>query len=282
MLKSILAPLAIVGVVATVLLFRGGSGDQAPNPEPKLRYKLIAPTQRPLQPLDEALVAPASPENSMILDEFLKTLRSLPASTQLDFLARRSVGKAEGKFDRHSFSARIDARSGKLISFEGLIDLDSLTSPDAALVGRIRHGSMFGQPDERVCRFRSTRITHGNPGQFPNRADTLIEGELTFAGTTQPVAIPVRTHVSDSQEMSVQGDLLVDRKAFGLPLEERAEGSIRNDLLIRLNILAGDVPVNAVENAPEKAVPDAMKAARDPNPIEADNGHETEALKHGA
>jgi len=210
--------------------------------------------ERALMSQQELLDVPSGPENTLIPEEFLRTVRAIPADSRVEFLARRAQGKAEGTFDRHTLDVVFDDRSGKLVRVEGSIDLDSLASPASSLVDKIREGAFFGASDNKSISFRSVRIHSAVPGQLPNHANALIEADTTIAGVTKRVSIPVRTALTPDRGLTLQGEFMLDRSAFGLPVESRSAESIKNDLVIRLDVRAGATEWNAAGHSPQ---PDA-------------------------
>ena len=208
--------------------------------------------ERALMSQQELLDAPAGPEETLIPGEFLRTVRAIPGESSIEFLARRSQGLAEGRFDRHSFEAVFDERSGKLVRVEGSIDLGSLASPSASLVESIRQGAFFGDSDKKTCVIRSVRIHSALLGQLPNRANALIEAVVTIAGVSKPVSIPVRTASNRDHGLTIEGEFMLDRAAFGLPVEPRSADSVKNELVVRLNMRAGASDWSAADNLPRQ------------------------------
>jgi len=242
MRKSYLVGIGLVITGLILLLVRGGP----PGPDGgKVSDRPGMVRERMLLSQDDLLDAPQLPKRSMVPDEFLKTFRSVGAQSSVEFLARRSTGRAEGHFDGHAFVATIDLRSGELLRFDGTIELDSIASPERSLLETIREASAFGSSDRNVCRFESLRIHPANPGQLPNRADTLIEGQVTIGGKTLPMTIAAKTVMESEGQMSIRSEFAIDRKAFGLPVEPRAEGSIRDELVVRLNLRVASAELNA-------------------------------------
>ncbi|MBI1325419.1 hypothetical protein GC170_19820 [bacterium] len=221
--------------------------------------------ERALMSQQELLDSPAAAEESLIPGEFLRTVRAIPSESSIEFLARRSQGQAEGRFERHTLEAVFDERTGSLVRVEGSIDLDSLASPSASLLEMIRQGAFFGDSDRKTCAIRSVRIHPALTGQLPNRANALIEAEVTIAGVRKPVSIPVRTELTDDHVLTLQGEFMLDRAAFGLPVEPRSAESVKNELVVRLNVRARASEWNAAEHLPQAdAVPaGTSKAGRD-------------------
>lgn len=234
-----------IGLVITgLLLFLVRGGPPGPNGG-KVSDRPGMVRERMLLSQDDLLDAPQLPERSMVPEEFLKTLRSVGAQSSVEFLARRSTGRAEGHFDGHAFVATIDLRSGELVRFDGTIELDTMASPERSLLETIRQASAFGSSDRNVCRFESLRIHPGKLGQLPNRADTLIEGQVTIAGKTLPMTIAAKTVMESEGQMSIRSEFAIDRKAFGLPVEPRAEGSLRDELVVRMNLRVANTELSA-------------------------------------
>ncbi len=274
MRKLLLPSLALFALGGGAYVFRGEFVTSSVEKASDQPTRPFSKHERTLMSQQELLDAPAGPENTLIPDEFLRTVRAIPAESKVEFLARRAQGKAEGTFDRHSLDIVFDDRSGKLIRVEGSIDLDSLASPATSLVDKIREGSFFGDSDKKSIAFRSVRIHSAVPGQLPNRANALIEGELTLAGVTKPVSIPVRTAMTPDRGLTLQGEFLLDRSAFGLPVESRSAESIKNDLVIRLDIRAGASEWNAAGQLtlPDTTAPGTGKAVADPATQKAARG----------
>lgn len=242
MRKAILVGIGLVMTGLILLLVRGGP----PSPDGgKVSDRPGMVRERMLLSQDDLLDTPQVPEQSMVPEEFLKTLRSVGAQSSVEFLARRSTGRAEGHFDGHAFVATIDLRSGEMLRFDGTIELDTIASPERSLVETIRGASAFGTSDKNVCRFESVRIHSGKQGQLPNRADTLIEGLITIGGKTLPMTIAAKTVMESEGQMSIRSEFAIDRKAFGLPVEPRAEGSLRDELVVRLNLRVASTELNA-------------------------------------
>ncbi len=244
MRKQILFLIAI-GLIATgalLLLVRSEPGMKDGG---KVSNRSARVLERMVLSQDDLLDEPQQPEFAMVPEEFLKTLRSVGAESSVEFLVRRATGRAEGSFRNHTFVATIDLRSGQIVRFDGTIELDSIASPEESLIETIREASAFGSSERNVCRFESVRIHKAIPGQLPNKADTLIEGQMTIGGKTRPVTIAAKTETESEGQMSIRSEFAIDRKAFGLPVEPRAEGSLRDELVVRLNLRVASNELNA-------------------------------------
>lgn len=252
MRKILLPTLALIALGGGAYVFRAEFETLVPANASATPARPHSAHERALMSQQELLDAPAKPEDSLIPGEFLRTVRAIPAESSIEFLARRYLGQAEGRFDRHTWEAVLDERTGKLVRVEGSIDLDSLASASASLVETIREGAFFGDSDRKMCEIRSVRIHPAVPGQLPNRANALIEAEVTIAGVRKPVSIPVRTAVSEDHVLSLEGEFMLDRAAFGLPVEPRSAESIKNELVVRLNVRAGASEWNAADHLPRQ------------------------------
>lgn len=97
---------------------------------------------------------------------------------------------------------------------------------------------------------------------------------MTIAGVRKPVSIPVRTAMTDDRGLTLLGEFMLDRAAFGLPVEPRAAESVKNELVVRLNLRAVASEWNAAENLPrqDSIPPGTSKAAGDSSTKGASRG----------
>ena len=114
----------------------------------------------------------------------------------------------EGKFDDWSGDLLIE--DGKIVGFEGTIDVASVNTGIDGLDDHLKTDDFFGVDNFPKIKFMSTDLTAGK-----------LTGDLTFLGVTKEVSFPVSI-----KEDSISADFVLDTTRFG-DMDDRANKDVR-------------------------------------------------------
>lgn len=157
-------------------------------------------------------------------------------SSKIGFVGAKLTGKHDGSFG--TFSGTVELPDGKPErgSVEVEIDLASVTTDSAKLTGHLKTPDFFDVAKHPKAKFRSTTVAAGGQGE----ATHTVTGDLTLHGVTRSVTFPARIRVAPDA-VSIDADVTLDRKTFGIEFPGMPDDLIRNEVPIHLSVRATPV-----------------------------------------
>ncbi len=159
----------------------------------------------------------------------------LAEGSSVGFVGSKVTGSHDGGFQ--SFEGQIAVVDGDPLksSVEVTIDATTLWSDNERLTGHLRSADFFDVENHPTASFTSTAITADGEG-------FLMVGNLTLHGITKSVSFPASVSVADD-EVTATAEFAIKRFEFDLVYPGKPDDLIRDDVLIKLNLVA--VPAEA-------------------------------------
>jgi polyisoprenoid-binding protein YceI len=163
----------------------------------------------------------------------LPTLYAIaPATSKIQWTGSKVTGKHEGSFSQ--FTGSVNITDGKLDNarIEITIDMASLAVEPEKLAGHLKSPDFFDVAQFPKATFTSTGIA---PADQPSTY--TITGNLTMHGVTKSITFPSYVVLTD-KDLKASTMFSINRKDFGLVYPGMPDDLIRDEVLIRLTIVA--------------------------------------------
>jgi len=184
-----------------------------------VKDKSIAKVEQPAQ-------VPAAPAEAGVRYAFSD------AGSQITWVGAKITGKHEGSFGK--FSGQVVLVGGDVTKSSVKADImtSSITTDQEKLVGHLKSPDFFDVERFPKASFQSTKIeTGGERG-----ATHTVTGNLELHGVTKSIRFPATISVADS--VTVKSEFGINRKDFGLVYPGKPDDLIKDEVLIRLNLVA--------------------------------------------
>lgn len=137
-----------------------------------------------------------------------------PSHSAIEFVVRHmGLAKVRGRFNRFEGTVHV-GEDPSASSAEVTIQADSIDTQDASRDGHLRSEDFFDVERHPTLGFRATGVRAGEDAW-------LVDGELTIAGTTQPVTLPVGFEGGAKdpwgyERVGFTAETTINREDFGL------------------------------------------------------------------
>jgi polyisoprenoid-binding protein YceI len=177
---------------------------------------------KPKAVVDEPAPAPERPAAAV---EFVTT-----EASAVGFVGSKITGSHEGGF--RSFEGRISLVGGDPLrsSVDVSIDTTSLWADDDRLTGHLKSSDFFDVEHYPTASFTSTEIVREGDGY-------RVVRNLTLHSVSKSIAFPATIGVEDGQ-VTATAEFAVKRFDFDIVYPGKPDDLIRDDVLIRLNLVA--------------------------------------------
>jgi len=176
-----------------------------------------------VQPAAETVAS--SPEDSQ---EALTYVAS--SDSTIGFVGSKVTGSQEGGFK--TFTASVQVAGGELVAggTQVQIDMESTWSESDRLTGHLKNEDFFDVSSFPFASFFSTGFSKDDQGY-------QVTGRLTLHGVTKTITFPATIEVSDVS-VTVDAEFFIKRFDFGIQYPGRADDLIRDEVVIKLHIVA--------------------------------------------
>ncbi len=151
--------------------------------------------------------------------------------SSIGFVGSKVTGSHDGGF--HEFEGEIrlvgDDATQSVVSI--VIDTTSLWADDERLTGHLKSPDFFAVDAHPTATFISTRIEKREAG------GCIVTGNLTLHGITKSISFPAEISIAGDQA-TASAEFSIRRFDFDMKYPGRADDLIRDDVLIRLNVVA--------------------------------------------
>jgi polyisoprenoid-binding protein YceI len=162
----------------------------------------------------------------------LEDARTFVASDEstIGFVGSKVTGSHEGGFK--AFTASLQVSGGQLVpdATRVEIDMDSTWSDSDRLTGHLKNEDFFNVPAFPSASFVSTALAKDEQGH-------QVTGQLTLHGVTKTITFPASIEVSE-ESVKVDAEFFIKRFDFGIQYPGRADDLIRDEVVIKLHIVA--------------------------------------------
>lgn len=159
------------------------------------------------------------------------TYNFLEEST-IDFTGSKVTGSHDGGFKAFEGSFTLDG--GQLVGENNqiVIKMDSLWSDSDRLTGHLLGEDFFEVETYPEASFKVTTVT-----QDASQAIYTLTGDFTLHGVTKRIMFPA-TITQEGNNFRLKSEFVINRTDYGIVYPGRANDLIRNEVVIRLNMLA--------------------------------------------
>jgi polyisoprenoid-binding protein YceI len=159
----------------------------------------------------------------------------LGEGSSIGFVGSKVTGSHEGGF--HDFEGEVlvtgDDPTRSTVNIT--IDATSLWADNERLTGHLQSPDFFEVETYPTATFKSTAIAAVGDGY-------TMTGNLTLHGVTKSIAFPAAITIEEGQ-VTAQAEFAIKRFEFGLEYPGKVDDLIRDDVVIKLDVVA--LPANA-------------------------------------
>ncbi|MEM9293192.1 MAG: YceI family protein [Acidobacteriota bacterium] len=163
----------------------------------------------------------------------------------ISWVGSKVTGSHDGGFEVFSGDLLVtgDSAEGSKVSVN--IDATSLWSDNDGLTEHLKSPDFFEVETFSTASFESTAIAANEAGGYD------VTGNLDLHGVTKQITFPAEIEVAGDQ-VAVAAEFAIKRFDWGIVYEGRADDLIRDDVLIKLNLVA----TNSAAGGAEEAAPE--------------------------
>ncbi|MET0592276.1 MAG: YceI family protein [Polyangiaceae bacterium] len=169
-----------------------------------------------------------------------------PPDSKIEFTGAKVTAKHEGVFRSFEGTIGLVATDPTMSAVQVSLDMSSVAIEPAKLTTHLKSKDFFDVAQFPNATFSSTTI---RPGTGPSNYN--VTGKLTLHGVTKPLTFPATVRVS-GDSLEADGDILLNRKDFGIVYPGVPDDLIKDDVTIKLTIRAKSA---ASAPAPEAGAP---------------------------
>lgn len=153
--------------------------------------------------------------------------------SKVEFVGAKVTGKHDGSFGK--FTGKILLASGDATksSVRAEIEMASLASDNEGLTGHLKSPDFFDVARFPRAVFQSTQIALGGA----NGASHTVTGNLELHGVTKSITFPASIQLA-GDVTTVKTEFGINRKDFGIVYPGKTDDLIKDEVLIRLNLVA--------------------------------------------
>lgn len=156
---------------------------------------------------------------------------AITADSKIGFVGSKVTGSHDGGFE--TFSGTIEVVETALASSSVQLEIDttSLWADNERLTGHLKSEDFFEVETYPTATFASTSIEPGAEGGY------VVTGNLDLHGVTKQISFPATIEVGET-EVRANAEFAIKRFDFDLVYPGKAEDLIRDDVLIRFDLVA--------------------------------------------
>jgi polyisoprenoid-binding protein YceI len=189
--------------------------------------------KNPASDAPKAAVSEAAPAAAEAPPASHERLAISSAESKVRFVGSKVTGSHDGGFERFTGTLHLDARRLEASRLEVDIDMNSVWADNERLTGHLKSGDFFLVSEHPAARFVSTSITPGGEGGSTH----TIVGNLTLRGVTRAVTFPATVEVGPDA-VRARSEFALPRKQFGVAYEGKQDDLIRDEVLVKLDVVA--------------------------------------------
>jgi polyisoprenoid-binding protein YceI len=155
------------------------------------------------------------------------------SGSQFSFVGAKVTGKHAGAFGKFSGQIALVGNDATKSSVKAEVDVASLSTDQEKLNGHLKSSDFFDVAKFPKAIFQSTKIERGGEAG----ATHTVTGNLELHGVTKSIRFPAAITVT-SDSVSVKSEFGINRKDFGIVYPGKPDDLIKDDVLIRLNLVA--------------------------------------------
>ena len=158
-------------------------------------------------------------------------LYSLGDASTIGFVGSKVTGSHEGGFEVFAGTIELVDGDPEGSSIDVEIDTTSLWSDNERLTGHLKSADFFEVETYPTATFSSTSITASEDGGY------TVTGNLDLHGVTKQISFPAQIEIAED-EVRANAEFAIKRFDFGIVYPGKAEDLIRDDVLVKLDLVA--------------------------------------------
>ncbi len=172
-----------------------------------------------------------APEPEPVAETAATSFGFSDAST-IGFVGSKVTGSHEGGFK--TFGGAMEITEGDLGTLAVRVEIEtgSLWADNEKLTGHLKSAEFFGVEEHPTATFESTSITAQEDGSY------LVTGNLDLHGVTKSISFPATIEAAAAGTYTVKAEFSIKRFDFDIVYPGKADDLIRDDVLIKLDLLA--------------------------------------------
>lgn len=153
--------------------------------------------------------------------------------SQFQFVGAKVTGKHDGGFGKFAGKINSDPTDLTKSSVKAEIETASITSDTEKLTGHLKSPDFLDVDKFPKAVFQSTQVVSGGAAG----ATHTITGNLELHGVTKSISFPA-TITATGDTVTVKSEFGINRKDFGIVYPGKPDDLIKDEVLIRLNLVA--------------------------------------------
>ncbi len=195
-----------------------------------------APQAEVSEPVPEVQAEPTSPDDAVVQDSYADaTIYTIGEGSTIEFVGSKVTGSHEGGFTEFEGELAVVDGDPSRSKVEVSIDATSLYANVDKLTVHLKSPDFFDVETYPRASFESTAITATDDGYS-------VTGTLTLHGVTKQIVFPAAITLSE-ETVTADAEFAIKRFDFGIEYKGMADDLIRDDVLIKLHLVASPEPV---------------------------------------
>lgn len=161
--------------------------------------------------------------------------------SSINFVGAKVTRDHKGQFK--TFDGSVSYAGGKPVDVSFEIDLASLETDDPKLDGHLKTPDFFDVAKYPKATFTSTSLTEA-PAGSPAGTTHILKGTLHLHGVKKELTIPVKAEQS-AEGVRTTSEFTINRHDWGISYKGMADDLIKDNVLIRLDLLFPPPPASA-------------------------------------
>jgi polyisoprenoid-binding protein YceI len=153
-------------------------------------------------------------------------------ASSIDWVGSKVTGSHDGGFNQFEGTVEVANGTPEGTTVDVTIDTTSLWSDNEDLTGHLKSADFFDVENFPTATFTSSKVAPGDTaGQYQ------VTGNLTLHGVTKQITFPATIEVAEDQ-VRAQAEFFIKRFDFGIEYPGRQDDLIRDEVVIKLDIVA--------------------------------------------
>jgi polyisoprenoid-binding protein YceI len=155
------------------------------------------------------------------------------AGSEVAWVGAKVTGKHDGAFGKFSGQIQLVGGDPTKSSVKVEVVAASLTSDNEKLTGHLKSADFFDVEKFPTIRFQSSKIEAGGEAG----ATHTVTGNLELHGVTKSIRFPASIGVA-TEAVTIKSEFGINRKDFGIVYPGKPDDLIKDEVLVRLNLVA--------------------------------------------
>jgi polyisoprenoid-binding protein YceI len=168
-------------------------------------------------------------------------------ASKITWVGSKVTGSHDGGFETFDGSVTVAGDDAATAAINVTIDTTSLWSDNDNLTGHLKSADFFDVETYPTSTFESTGVAANDEGGY------TVTGNLNLHGVTKQIEFPATIAVADGQ-VTANAEFFIKRFDFGIEYAGKADDLIRDEVVIKLDIVAAaDAGADEEEGGEEAA-----------------------------